>query len=155
MNAIDLLVEDTVGVLHGHWKFELFDVEGNLMKVHEQDNLIVDTGKVQAMKNLFGLTGAASVVGMALGTNSATALAADTLITGAVYKAFDATPTLVVATRTVTCSTTYTTAEGNIVIREVGLLTGSGLVLFNRIVTSAITKDAAMSLKITVTITQG
>jgi hypothetical protein len=148
-----LALHDDTGTLHGRWRFDLIDADGTIVRTHEQDNLIVTTGKSLALDRTFGLSASTALVGMAVGTNATAAAVGDTAITGPVYKAFDATPT-----RTglaVTAITTYATSEANIAIREVGLLTGSGLVLFNRIVTSAITKDVALSLKITVTITQG
>lgn len=135
----------------GVWTFDHIDETGAVVKTHTQRNLIVTTGKQHALDRLFGLSSAVALSGMAVGTSSTAAAVGDTAITGAVYKAFDATPTR--SSLTVTAITTYGTSEANIAIREVGLLSASGGVLFNRIVTSAITKDSSLSLRITVTIT--
>ena len=148
---MDLDLSDDI-TLHGRWTFETFaGDDGPLVARHVQDNLIVTTGKQLALDRAFGLGGAVALTGMAVGTSSTAAAVGDTAITGAVFKVFDSTPTR--SGLTVTAITTYGTAEANIAIREVGLLTASGGVLFNRIVTSAITKDSALSLRVTVQIT--
>ena len=148
---MDLDLSDDI-TLHGRWTFETFAGDGGpLVARHVQDNLIVTTGKQLALDRTFGLGGAVALTGMAVGTSSTAAAVGDTAITGAVFKVFDSTPTR--SGLTVTAITTYGTSEANIAIREVGLLTASGGVLFNRIVTSAITKDSALSLRVTVQIT--
>lgn len=135
----------------GVWTFDHLDETGAVVKTATERNLIVTTGKQHALDRLFGLSSSVALTGMAVGTSSTAAAVGDTAITGAVFKVFDSTPTR--SSLTVTCITTYGTSEANIAIREVGLLTASAGILFNRIVTSAITKDASLSLRITVTIT--
>jgi hypothetical protein len=137
--------------LRGVWTFEHLDGD-TVVSSRTQENLIVTTGKNLALDRLFGLGSAVAIAGMAVGTSGTAAAPGDTAITGAVFKGFDSTP--VRTGQTVTAQTTYGTSEANIAIREVGLLTAAGGVLFNRIVTSAITKDSALSLRITVQITQ-
>lgn len=116
-------------------------------------NLITNNGKGLVLDRLFGLSGAVALTGMAIGTSNTAAAVGDTAITGAQFKAFDATPTR--ASLTVTARSTYGTAEGNINIQEIGLLTAAGGVLFNRIApVGPFNKTSAVSIQITVTITQ-
>lgn len=151
------LDDSTLVVAKGVWKFEWFDgdVQDDQHKLgeFEQENLITTVGKGLVLDRLFGLGGAANLTGMSIGTSATTAAIGDTAITGAVFKAFDATPTRTALV--VTCQTTYGTTEGNINIQEVGLLTASGGVLFNRLApVGPFNKTTAVSLRITVTITQ-
>lgn len=134
------------------FQLELIDADGNVVESHTQTNLVVTTGKYLTLDRLFGLSGATAIVGMAVGTLATAAAVGDTTITGSVYKVFDSTP--VRTGLSVVAVTTFATSEANINIREVGLLTGSGLVLFNHIApTASINKDSSTTLKVTVTIT--
>ena len=116
-------------------------------------NLITTNGKGLALDRIFGLGGAASLTGIAVGTLATPAAVGDNAITGAVFKAFES-----AATRTgltVTCSILLGTAEGNINIQEMGGLTAAGGVLFNRIAPiGPFNKTAATSLRITMQIIQ-
>jgi hypothetical protein len=137
----------------GVWTFEALDKDGKVVESFTKENLITTNGKGLTLDRLFGLSAAANITGMAVGTSATAAAVGDTAITGAVFKVFDATPTR--AGLTVTAQTTYGTAEANINIQEVGLLTASGGVLFNRLApVGPFNKTTAVSLRITVQITQ-
>lgn len=147
----------------GRWTFTAYhgDVERNehgrvlneIVAQWSQFNLITTAGKGQSLDRLFGLSSATALVGTAVGTSSTAPTVGDTTITGAVYQAFDATP--VRSALVVTALTTYGTATANINIQEAGLLTGSGLVLFNRLApVLSFTKTTSISLAVTTTITQ-
>ena len=148
---MSIQVEEFVPEAIGHFLFELINDQGVVVESHEQTNRIVTTGKYLMLDRLFGLGAATALVGMSVGTLATASADADTAITGAVYKAFDATP--VRTGLSVVASTTYAPSEANIAIREVGLLTGLGAVLYNHIApTASVDKNSALSLKVTVTI---
>lgn len=149
MIEFDESIDGAIGI----WTFEALDVDGNVVESFTKQNLITNNGKGLTLDRLFGLSAAANITGMAVGTSGTAAAVGDTAITGAVFKVFDATPTR--STLTVTAQTTYGTAEANINIQEVGLLTASGGVLFNRLApVGPFNKTTAVSLRITVQITQ-
>lgn len=149
MLEFDENMQEAVGI----WTLEAIDAYGNVVWSQSKKNLITNNGKGLTLDRLFGLSAATNITGMAIGTSSSTAAVGDTTITGAVFKAFDATPTR--AGLTVTVNTTYSTAEGNINIQEVGLLTASGGTLFNRLApVGPFNKTTAVSLRIQVQITQ-
>ena len=149
--------------LHGVWTATLYDgdkefndcgrcVTPVLLTVVKR-NLITTVGKQLSLDRLFGLSAAVAISGTAVGTSATAAAVGDTTITGAVYKAFAATPTR--SGTTVTALTSYTTAEANISIQEAGLLTASGGVLFNRVAPFAsFTKTTSFALDITTAVTQ-
>lgn len=141
----------------GLWVLEWFDgdVQNESTKLGQLNgkNLITTLGKGLTLDRLFGLSASAAITGMSVGTSATAAAVGDTSITTPTFKVFDATPT-----RTglvVTCITTYATTEANVNIQEVGLLTASASTLFNRLAPiGPFNKTSAVSLKITVTITQ-
>lgn len=154
---------DRIDEAHGLWTFTAYegDVEHNehgrvmnrVLARWSQENLITTVGKQLILDRLFGLSAAVAVSGTAVGTSSTAAAVGDTTITGAVYQAFDSTPTR--SSLVVTALTTYATGTANIAIAEAGLLTASGGVLLNRLApVLSFTKTTAMSLAITTTITQ-
>ena len=137
----------------GVWTFEAFDKDGVLVESFTKENLITTAGKGQTLDRLFGLSAAVALTGMSVGTSATAAAVGDTAITTPAFKVFDALP--VRAGLVVTASTTYATTEANIVIQEVGLLTASGAVLYNRLAPiGPFTKSSAVSLKVTVQLTQ-
>jgi hypothetical protein len=137
----------------GVWTFESFDHNGNLVESFMKENLITTAGKGQTLDRLFGLGAAVALTGMSVGTSGTAAAVGDTAITTPTFKVFDALP--VRAGLVVTASTTYATTEANITIQEVGLLTASGSVLYNRLAPiGPFTKSTAVSLKVTVQLTQ-
>lgn len=149
MMQFDESLKEAIGI----WTFEAIDAEGNVVWSQTKKNLITNNGKGLTLDRLFGLNGAVNITGMAIGTSATAAAVGDTAITGAVFKAFDATPTR--AGLTVTANTTYGTAEGNINIQEVGLLTASGGTLFNRLApVGPFNKTTAVSLRIQIQIAQ-
>lgn len=154
---------DRIDTAIGRWTFVAYegDVERNehgrvlnpVLAAWSQTNLITTVGKQLVLDRLFGLSAAVALAGTAVGTSATAAAVGDTAITGAVYQAFDSTPTR--SSLTVTAVTTYGTATANINIQEAGLLTASGGVLFNRLApVLSFTKTTAMSLAITTTVTQ-
>ena len=154
---------DRIDTARGLWTFTVYegDVERNehgrilnpILAAWSQENLITTVGKQLVLDRLFGLSAAVAVSGTAVGTSSTAAAVGDTAITGAVYQAFDSTPTR--SSLTVTAVTTYATGTANINIQEAGLLTASGGVLLNRLApVLSFTKTTAMSLAVTTTITQ-
>ncbi|MGZ6836770.1 MAG: hypothetical protein ACXVGE_13020 [Blastococcus sp.] len=154
---------DRVPEAIGLWTFTAYegDVERNehgrvlnpVVAQWSQRNLITTVGKGLILDRLFGLSAAVAVSGTAVGTSATAAAVGDTTITGAVYQAFDATPTR--SSLTVTATTTYGTATANINIQEAGLLTASGGVLLNRLApVLSFTKTTAISLAVQTTITQ-
>jgi hypothetical protein len=147
----------------GLWTFTAYegDVERNdcgrvlnpILARWTQRNLITTVGKQQVLDRLFALSSAVAISGTAVGTSATAAAIGDTAITGAVYQAFDSTPTR--SSLVVTALTTYATGTANISIQEAGLLSASGGVLLNRLApVLSFTKTSAMSLAITTTITQ-
>ena len=137
----------------GIWLFEAFDKDGVLVESFREENLITTVGKGLIMDRLFGLSASVALTGMSVGTSATAAAIGDTAITNPVFKVFDATPTR--AGLVVTASTTYLTNEANINIQEVGLLTASGAILYNRLApVGPFNKTTAVSLKVTVQITQ-
>jgi hypothetical protein len=143
----------------GLWDFRLF--RGNsrdpsdLVDHFVRENLIVTTGKQHVMDRLFGLSSSAALAGVSVGTNSTAAAIGDTSITSTgittPYKAFTT------ATRSalvVTTTTDYSTAEGNGTLTEAGIITAQGGILYNRLVFASLPKSSALSLQITITITQ-
>lgn len=156
-------IDDTSPPLIGEWTFtayegnKILDALGNILNrvIWQQTatNLIVTTGKQLMLDRLFGLSGAAALSGLAVGTSATAAAIGDTTITSAAYKAFASTPTR--SGLVVTAVTSYTTAEANINIQEAGLLTASGGVLFNRLAPiGPFNKTTAVALDVTVQITQ-
>ncbi len=158
-----MLLIDTAAPLEGVWTFTAYegdkevDEDGTVLNpvVWEQTrkNLITTVGKQLMLDRLFGLSGAVSLSGMAVGTSASAAAVGDTAITSAAYKAFASTPTR--SGLVVTAITSYLTSEANINIQEAGLLTASGGVLFNRLAPiGPFNKTTAVSLDVTIQITQ-
>lgn len=158
-----LELDDYVHTLKGRWTFTAYEGdiehsdEGEVLNpvVFEAvyDNLITTVGKQLTLDRLFGLGGAIALAGTAVGTSATAAAIGDTALTGAVYQAFDSTPTRTALV--VTAITTYNTATANINIQEAGLLTASGGILFNRLAPiGPFNKTSAVSLSITTQITQ-
>lgn len=119
------------------------------------ENLITTVGKQQVLDRLFGLVAGSvlKIAGTAVGTSATAAAVGNTTITGEVFKLFASEPTR--SSLTVTALTSYTTAEANISIQEVGLLTAASGILFNRVAPFlSFTKTSAVALDITTQVTQ-
>lgn len=158
-----LIVAEGNEKLRGVWTWTLyegdkvFNEHGRLLTpVHGtgwKTNLITTAGKGLVLDRLFGLGGSVALAGIAVGTSSTAPAVGDTAITGAVYKAFASTPTR--SSLTVTATTSFTTAEANINIQEVGALTASGGTLFNRVAPFyGATKSSSFALDITLSLVQ-
>lgn len=156
-------LHDDMTKLKGIWRFQFYDGDKEYDKLgrvrnpvlidETYENLITTVGKGLVLDRLFGLSAAIALAGTSVGTSSTAAAVGDTSLTGAVYKAFASTPTR--SGLVVTALTSYLTSEANISINEAGLLTGSGLVLFNRLAPiGPFAKSTAVSLDLQTTITQ-
>ena len=156
--------EEQIPVVKGHWKIEIYkgdkQTTENLEQIIEGDNLVVTLGKQILLDRLFGLGGVAALTHMGVGTDSTAAAVEQTklnpTVAGSVdFNAFDSTPTR--SSQTVTCVATGGTADGNFSWNELGLAnsaTNDGTHLFNRIVIGPFSKTSAVSIVVTVTITQ-
>lgn len=170
-----LRVEETVDIgLRGHFKLEAYvgdirrDEAGCILNeratipewvtpenpqghIFEKDNLIVTIGKGLIMDRLYGLSSVGAMSRTGVGTSNTAAALTDTSLTGAVFKAYDSTPTR--SSLTVTSITTFGTADANIVWAEMAL--DNGTTILNRIAPiGPFTKSSSVSIVVTVQITQ-
>lgn len=175
-----MLLKDDLIEAKGHWDFDVYEgdvrtilnkdgkidrvetLDGGLAKLvdhFEGDNLIVTTGKQLLLDRLFataGMPGAISSMGV--GASATAAVVGDSqLTTTPTILAFDAT-----ATRSglvITCVRTFATGEANINWQELGLFNGTvngTSIMLNRIAPiGPFNKTSAVSIVVTVTITQG
>jgi hypothetical protein len=156
---------DEMRTLKGHWKLDVYrgDLRGaeHLLETIEGDNLIVTLGKQILLDRLFAIGGPpGQLTHMGVGTDSTAAAVGQNKLNPSVagtvsLLAFDSTPTR--ASQTVTCIRTWDTATGNFSWNELGLAnsaTNDGTHLFNRIVIGPFAKTSAVSIVVTVTITQ-
>ena len=159
---------DEIVLAKGHWNFDVYegdvvkDDDGNIvnrMVDHfEGDNLIVTTGKQLILDRLFGLSSAVAVTSMGVGASATTAADGNTqLNTTPSLFAFDATPTRTALV--VTCIRTFATGEANVNWQELALFNGTvngTSVMLNRIAPiGPFNKTSAVSIVVTVTVTQG
>jgi hypothetical protein len=148
--------------IKGHWKLEVYegDSRDKLLQTLEGDNLVVTLGKDILLDRLFALSGTGQLTHMGVGTDSTAAAVGQTKLNPSVagsvsFLAFDSTPTR--SAEVVTCIRTWDTATGNFSWNELGLAnsaTNDGTHLFNRIVIGPFNKTSAVSIVVTVTITQ-
>lgn len=126
-------------VAHALWTLRVF--EGEVLPRQRRipnrqvdeivaENLVVTVGKQLTLDRLFGLSSAAALARIGVGTSSTAAALGDTALTGAVYVAFDSTPTR--SGSTVTAISTFGTGTANISWNELGLDQGSAT-LFSRL----------------------
>lgn len=154
--------------IKGFWTLEVYegDIErdedgrivNELVEVIEGENLVVTAGKNLLLDRLFALSGPPSqVTHMGVGDSATAAAVGDTDLLAATNKfrkAFDSTPTR--SGLVVTCVTTFATGDANFNWQELGLFNAaSGGSMFNRIAPiGPFTKSSAVSIVVTVTITQ-
>lgn len=161
MSSESLTVHDNTSDLVGLWRLDVYegdivrDAGGNITNNHvetiEGKNLIVTVGKQMIMDRLFGLGGVGAMSRIGVGTSGTAAAAGNTSLTGAVFKAYDSTPTR--SGTVVTCITTFGTGDANINWQELGM--DNGTTLLNRIAPiGPFNKTSAVSIVVTVTITQ-
>jgi hypothetical protein len=154
--------EDEVGKLKGHWIFEVYEgdierdeagrITNKKLDHIEGDNLITTVGKGMIMDRLFGLSAVGAMTQIGVGTSATAANVADTALTGAAYQVYDATPTR--SGLVVTCVATFGTAVANFTWNELGM-TNASTTLLNRIAPiGPFTKTSAVSIAVTVQITQ-
>lgn len=163
-----MIAQDLIGKLKGHWKFDVYegdvvkDKKGNilnrLVKTWEADNLITTSGKGLLLDRLFETAGfPVKISAMGVGASATAAAVGDTqLNTTPALFAFDSTPTR--AGLVVTCIRTFATGEANINWQELGLFNGTvngTSIMLNRIAPiGPFNKTSAVSIVVTVTITQ-
>ena len=157
MNLSEDLIE-----LKGHWKLEVFEGDtGPLIDTIEGDNLIVTSGKGLLLDRLFSISGfGAAINSMGVGNAATTAAAADTQLGGVtpspVLQALDSTPTR--SGLVVTCTSTFGTTVANQNWQELALFNGTAngtSVMLNRVAPiGPFNKTSAVSIVVTVTITQ-
>lgn len=115
------------------------------------DNLIVTVGKALMMDRLYGLSGVGAMSRMGVGTSATAAAVGNTSLTGAVFKAFDLTPTR--SSLTVTSQTTFGTGDANINWQELGQ--DNGTTLLSRIAPiGPFNKTSAVSIIVQYALTQ-
>lgn len=122
----------------------------------EGDNLVVTNGKGLLLDRLFGIT-ATAVTSMGVGATAAAAVVGDTQLGSTpTIKNFDALP--IRAALVVTCITTFLTTDANISWNELGMFNGTvngTSVMLNRIAPiGPFNKTSAVSIVVTVTVTQ-
>jgi hypothetical protein len=143
-------------------RLHLGRITNELVEVIEGDNLVTTAGKALLLDRLYNNAGAgAAVNSMGVGTEALAAAIGDTKLNpsggGTVFiQAFDAQATRAGLVETMVC--TYTTAQANFQWQELGTFNGvtnGTSALFNRIAPiGPFTKSAAVSIVVTVTVTQ-
>jgi hypothetical protein len=123
---------------------------------YEGDNLVVTNGKGLLLDRTFGIA-ATAVTSMGVGATATAAVVGDTQISSTpTILAFDALP--IRASLVVTCITTFGTGQANISWNELGMFNGTvngTSVMFNHIApVGPFAKTSAVSIVVTVTITQ-
>lgn len=63
------------------WRLIEHDLEGNVLRDFTKHNLIVNSGRTQAIENLLGLTASAAVVAIGVGASTTAAQVTDTRLT--------------------------------------------------------------------------
>ena len=156
---------ETAQELHGHWRMDVYRGDDrcpdNLLETLEFENLITTLGKQIMLDRLFGIGGPpAALSHMGVGTDSTAAAVGQNklnpTVAGSVdFNAFDGTPTR--SGEVVTSITTWATGDGNFQWNEFGFAnsaTNDGTHLFSRAIFGPFTKTAAVSIILTVTVTQ-
>jgi len=159
---------EEVPQLKGHWLLEIYegDIErdedglvlNELVERLEGENEVVTAGKQLLLDRLFSLAGPpGQITHMAVGDSNAAVTAGQTDLQAATNKfrkAFDSTPTR--SGLVVTCVTTFATGDANFNWQELGLFNAATAgTMFNRIAPiGPFTKSSAVSIVVTVTITQ-
>ena len=139
----------------GIWKLDIYrgDIqnEDTFIKSIEGKNLITTIGKTVILDRLFGLSSVSAMTRIGVGTSATASAVANTALTGSFFKIYDTTPTR--SSQTVTCVTTFGTADANLTWQELGM--DNGTTLLNRIAPiGPFAKTSAVSIVVTVTLTQ-
>lgn len=159
-----MTLNDMSPKLKGHMKMEIYkgDIRTpeNLLQVIEKDNVIVTNGKGLLLDRLFGIGGTA-INSMGIGNSATAATSSDTQLGGSapapVLQALDTVPPTR-AGLVVTCVSTFGTGVANQTWQECGLFNGTvngTSVMLDRIAPiGPFTKTSAVSIVLTITITQ-
>lgn len=148
---------EPLGTISGHCKLEIYQGDirtpENLLETQEYTNLVTTVGKNTILDRLFALGSILQVTQIGVGTSATAAAIGDTTLTGSAFKVFDALP--IRTAQTVACITTFLTTDANLNWQEIAMQTTAG-VLFNRIAPiGPINKTAALSVTVTISISQG
>lgn len=150
---------ETLPKLKGHWRLDVYEGDtDHLLRTIEGDNLVVTTGKQLLLDRLFAIGGTPTQVNsMGVGATAAAAAVTDTQLGSTpTIKAFDAGTSR--AGLVVTCIATFATGDANISWNELAMFNGTvngTSIMFNRIAPiGPFTKTSAVSIVVTVTITQ-
>lgn len=73
-------MSDEVGFLKGTWKVTVRDAEGNLVGDEEHGNIVVDLGRVETIKDIFGVGAISGFLYLGVGSGSVAAAATDTTL---------------------------------------------------------------------------
>jgi hypothetical protein len=161
-------ITETIPPIKGFWTVDAYqgdivkDKNGNitnqLVEHIEGNNIVTTTGKALYLDRLFGLGSAIAVSAMGVGATDTPALVSDTQLgTTPTILTFDLLPSR--SGLSVTATRTFATGEANIVWAELALFNGTvngSSVMFNRIAPiGPFTKTSALSLVVSVQITQG
>lgn len=127
-----------------------------LLQTIEGDNLVTTSGKGLILDRLYALSAVGQVTKTGVGTSNTAAAVGDTALTAVSYgaaAAFDSTPTR--AGLVVTSIQTFLTTDANFAWAELGLFNAANVML-NRIApVGPFTKSSAVSIVVTVQLTQG
>jgi len=156
--------------LEGIWNLSAYageleyDADGNitneLVESITKKNMIVTVGKNLTLDRLFALAAAVALTSVGVGTDSTAAAVGQTQLNPSVagtvlIQTADAGTAR--AAQTVTMTSTFGTAVANFSWNECGLFNGNTngtSVMFNRIVIGPFAKTSAVSIVLTITITQ-
>lgn len=155
--------------LSGVWNLRAFEgdpiyrngeIVNPLVYEETKPNLIVTSGKDLALDRLFGLSSAVAISSVGVGTDSTAASAGQTQLNPSVSGSVlvqTADAGTARSSETVTIVSTFGTGVANFAWNECGLFNGNTngtSKMFNRVVIGPFTKSSAVSIVLTVQITQ-
>lgn len=157
--------------LYGIYSFKAYkgdivrDAEGNILNEMvyaspEVHNLVVNNGKNLALDRLFGLGSAANITNVGVGTDSTAVSVSQTQLNPSVagsvlLQVADAGTARV--SQVVTIASTYGTAVANFTWNELALFNGAAngfSLMFNRVIVGPFAKTSAVSIIVSVQVTQ-
>ena len=138
----------------GTIRLEHYDKDGTLLRVQQQDNLVVNTGKTLAVQRLGGIT-ADAISHIAIGTDNTAAAAAQTALLAETHResCTAALATITTANDSVLFESTFTFA-GSFALVETGLFNAaSSGTMFSRAVFATVNVTSGQSVVFKWTIT--